>query len=78
MRERSSLVWALGGTMIVMDGKADLDPGVQAWLARSSGVVDRVIVVDSVHGFSPALERAIGDAVSGPLSYQTAPLPSVA
>jgi Tol biopolymer transport system component len=63
--------------IIRIDPKAGLTDQVKAYLARSSGAIESVLLVDSAGTIPADLEKQIGELVSGPLGYTTVSKPSV-
>ncbi len=67
----------MDATVLVVDGKAGLNPAVQEWLERASGSVDTTYLVDSTHAIGADTERKLGTALSGPLGYATSANPTL-
>jgi dipeptidyl aminopeptidase/acylaminoacyl peptidase len=71
----SDLIVAIGmahlssGIVLAIDPKAGPDPAVKTWLAHASAALNEVVIVDSSSSIGPAVERAIGELVSGPFGY---------
>jgi hypothetical protein len=63
--------------IIHIDAKAGLTENVRDYLARSSGSIDSVLIVDQAGTIPAEWDKQIGDLVSGPLGHTTGTNPTV-